>query len=105
LEVRAHGGRIMSKLGILLNSDKYRDDVVGIIKAAKAAGHDVTVFMMDDGTLLASDLSKECSGDATLAYCDHSAEPRGVKDIENATAGSQYQNAVMVHDSDKVVVF
>ncbi|MFA5802696.1 MAG: hypothetical protein WC911_09520 [Thermoleophilia bacterium] len=95
----------MSKLGILLNSDKYRDDVIGVIKAAKAAGHDVTVFMMDDGTLLASDLSAECSGDATLAYCDHSAEPRGVKDVEGATAGSQYQNAVMVHESDKVVVF
>ncbi len=95
----------MSKLGILLNSDKYRDDVVGIIKAAKAAGHDVSVFMMDDGTLLASDVSSECSGEASFAYCDHSAEPRGVKDVEGATAGSQYQNAVMMHDSDKVVVF
>lgn len=95
----------MSKLGILLNSDKYRDDVVGIIKAAKAAGHEIDVFIMDDGTLLASDVSSECGDDANIAYCDHSAEPRGVKDVEGATAGSQYQNAVMVHDADKVVVF
>jgi len=105
MEVRAHGGWNMSKLGILLNTDKYRDDVVGVIKAAKAAGHDVTVFMMDDGTLLASDLSSECSGEAELAYCDHSAEPRGVKDVPGATAGSQYQNAVMMHEADRVVVF
>ena len=95
----------MSKLGILLNSDKYRDDVVGVIKAAKAAGHDVDVFMMDDGTLLAADVSSECSGEAQFAYCDHSAEPRGVKDVEGATAGSQYQNAVMMHEADQVVVF
>lgn len=95
----------MSKLGILLNSDKYRDDVVGVIKAAKAAGHDVDVFIMDDGVLLASDVSSECGGDAQFAYCDHSAEPRGIKDVEGATAGSQYQNAVMMHEADKVVVF
>ncbi len=95
----------MSKLGILVNTDKYREDVIGVVKAAKAAGHEVTIFMMDDGTLLAPDLSSECGADATLAYCEHSAEPRGVKEVEGATAGSQYQNAVMMHDADKVMVF
>lgn len=95
----------MSTLGILVNSDKYRDDVVGIVQAAKKAGHDVKIFLMDDGTLLTEYLCGEISGAAEVAYCDHSAEPRGVKDVEGATAGSQYQNAVMMHDSDKVVVF
>lgn len=95
----------MSKLGILVNTDKYRDDIVGIVQAAKEKGHDVSIFMMDDGTLLASDLCGDIGGDAELTYCDHSAEPRGVKDVEGATAGSQFQNAVMAHESDKVVVF
>ena len=95
----------MSKLGILLNSNKYRDDVIGIIKAAKAAGHDVSIFMMDDGTLLGSEVAAECSDDAEMAYCDHSAEPLGIKEIAGATKGSQYQNAVMAHEADKVVVF
>lgn len=95
----------MSKLGILVNTDKHRDDIVGIIKAAREKGHDVSVFMMDDGTLLASDLCGELGDAAEFTYCDHSAEPRGVKDVEGATAGSQFQNAVMAHESDKVVVF
>ena len=93
------------KLGILLNSDKHLDDVVGLVKASKAAGHEVNIFAMDDGTLLLEDICKQTGGEAEVAYCDHSAEPRGVKDVEGATSGSQYQNAVMVHDSDKVVVF
>jgi len=95
----------MSKLGILVNTDKYGEEVVGVVKAARAAGHEVTIFMMDDGTLLASELASACAGDAELAYCDHSAEPRGVKNVEGATAGSQYQNAVMMHEADRVVVF
>ena len=95
----------MSKLGILVNTNKYGEDVVGVVKAARAAGHEVSIFMMDDGTLLAAELAKACANDASLAYCDHNAEPRGVKDVEGATAGSQYQNAVMIHDADKVVVF
>lgn len=95
----------MSRLGILVNTDKYRDDVVGIVKAAREKGHDVSIFMMDDGTLLASDLCGDIGDAAELTYCDHSAEARGVKDVEGATAGSQFQNAVMAHEADKVVVF
>ena len=95
----------MSTLGILVNSDKYGDDVVGAVQAAKKAGHDVKIFMMDDGVLLAQPLCGELGESAEMAYCDHSAEPRGVKEVPGATAGSQYQNAVMMHDADKVVVF
>ena len=92
-------------LGILVNSDKHLDDIVGLVKAAKDAGHGVKMFAMDDGTLLMEGICKQVGDGAEVAYCNHSAEPRGVKDVEGATSGSQYQNAVMVHDSDKVVVF
>ena len=95
----------MSKLGILVNTDKYLEDIVGLAKAAKAAGHDVTVFGMDDGTLLMADISKALGQDVEVSYCEHSASPRGVSDVEGAKAGSQYQNAVMMHEVDKVVVF
>ncbi len=101
----ANGGCAMSKLGILVNTDKYLEDVVGVAKAAKAAGHDVTIFMMDDGTLLAQDLRDRVAGEAQLSYCEHSASARNVEDVEGATSGSQYQNAVMMHEADKVVVF
>ncbi|MHB0914954.1 MAG: hypothetical protein ACYC5A_06845 [Thermoleophilia bacterium] len=95
----------MSKLGILVTTNKHRDAIVGITQAAREKGHDVAIFMMDDGTLLASDLCGDLGDAAELTYCDHSAEPRGVKDVEGATAGSQFQNAVMAHESDKVVTF
>ena len=95
----------MSKLGILVNTDKYLEDIVGLAKAAKAAGHDVTVFGMDDGTLLMADICKALGQGIEVSYCEHSASPRGVSDVEGATAGSQYQNAVMMHEVDKVVVF
>ncbi len=95
----------MSKLGILVNTDKYLEDIVGVTEAAKAVGHDVTIFMMDDGTLLAQDLCDRLSGEAQLTYCEHSASLRQVSDVEGATSGSQYQNAVMMHEADKVVVF
>ncbi len=93
------------KLGILVNSNKHLEDVLGLIKAASDAGHEVQVFAMYDGTLLTEEICKQAGDAAEVAYCDHSAQPRGVKDVEGATGGSQYQNAVMMHDADKVVVF
>ncbi len=95
----------MSKLGILVNSDKYLEDVVGLARAAKAKGHDVTIFGMDDGTLLIADICNQLGETAEVSYCEHSAGPRGVSDVEGAKSGSQYQNAVMMHEVDKVVVF
>lgn len=95
----------MSTLGVLVNSDKYLDQVVGVVQAAKKAGHTVKIFMMDDGVLLGEELCGIVASDAEVAYCDHSAEPKGIKEITGATSGSQYQNAVMMHDADKVVVF
>ncbi|MBE0429882.1 MAG: DsrE family protein [Thermoleophilia bacterium] len=95
----------MSTLGILVNSDKYRDEVLGVVQAAKKAGHDVKIFIMDDGVLLGNELCGDIGTDAEVAYCDHSAQPKGIKEIKGALAGSQFQNATMMHEADKVVVF
>lgn len=98
------------KLGILINTDSSTNHVVGLIKAALSKGHEVVLFMMDVGVrnaedkeiqALCSDNSVECS------LCDHSAHnvnfsTEGLP--ESITVGSQYNNAVMNADVDKVIV-
>ncbi len=40
------------KLGILVNTDKNLDHIIGITKSAISKGHTVSIFNMDDGTKL-----------------------------------------------------
>ena len=98
------------KLGILVNTDKHLAEVTGITRAAIEKGHEVTIFAMDDGTRLLEE--KDYIGLAGLAnvtssYCDHSAIDLAVKTdglpgaIERS---SQYNNAAMNHNADKVIV-
>lgn len=98
------------KLGILVNSDKHRDDVIGLTQAALAKGHEVTLFTMDSGTRLLTDPSYNelCRRPGVvMSFCDHSAKQGGVAagNIPDAIVrGSQYDNAVMMHTADKVIV-
>ncbi|HDO36946.1 MAG TPA: hypothetical protein ENH07_11715 [Nitrospirae bacterium] len=98
------------KLGILVNSEEHLDDVIGITKAALSSGHEVNIFTMDVGTRLFekpeyAGLSKLTG--VSMSFCDHSAKHVGAKTDglgEEIVCGSQYNNAVMHHDSDKVMV-
>jgi predicted peroxiredoxin len=98
------------KLGIVVNTDKNLDAVRGITKAALAKGHTVDFFNMDDGTkLVRSPIFAELckTPGVTVSFCDHSAKYTGVtmeglpKEI---VCGSQYNNAVLLHEADKVIV-
>lgn len=97
-------------LGILVNTNKHRDDVVAITRAAVAKGHTVEIHVMDEGTRLLSDggftdLCKEES--VKMSFCDHSATGLGTKPDtapEDVVTGSQFDNATMNHDCDKVIV-
>jgi len=98
------------KLGIFVNTDKNMDAVQGITKAALAKGHEVILFNMDTGTKLIhtpafAELSK--TKGVTVSFCDHSAKHLGVSGEglpKEIISGSQYNNAVMQHDADKVIV-
>ncbi|MEJ2685378.1 MAG: DsrE family protein [Candidatus Sulfobium sp.] len=98
------------KLGILVNTDRHLDHVMGLARAALAKGHEVTVFNMDDGTkLLATpEFSELCRmKGVTTSFCDHSAKHVGAVTEglpEEMVCGSQYNNAVMNHDADKIIV-
>lgn len=98
-------------LGILVTRDEYKEDIVGLAKAALSNGHKVIIFMMDEGCLLSTDSEftslKDING-VTMTLCDFSLKRHGLSEEnvpEGITRGSQYNNAVMNHDSDKVVVF
>ena len=98
------------KLGILITTDKQLDAILGITKAALAKGHTVALFNMDEGTRLLGNpsFSGLCKTEGvSMSFCDHSA-----KHINVATegipgeivCGSQFDNANMNHESDKVIV-
>lgn len=98
------------KLGILVNTDRHLDAVVGLARAAVGKGHEVIVFAMEDGTrLLGAPAYVAISAlpAVTMGFCHESAARAGVS-IEglpdDVNCGSQLQNAMMVHNADRVVV-
>lgn len=97
------------KLGILVNTDRHLAHIVGLARAAVAQGHEVTIFAMDRGTRLVGevDLLSLCTLEGVdLSLCAHSAEEEGVdtKGIpKDVICGSQFNNAMMNHQADRVI--
>jgi len=97
------------KLGILITTDKNNDAVVGLTKAAVSKGHEVIIFCTDVGVNLVKDKSftdLSATSVVKMGYCDHSGKALGVskEDVPEAiTCGSQFDNATMFHDVDKLV--
>ena len=99
------------KLGIVVTTDRHLDHIVGLTKVASKKGHEVTIFAMDAGTKLLgeTEFTQLCSEDnVIISLCQHSASEHGVNmegiSIE-IVLGSQFNNAMMHSESDKVVVF
>jgi len=98
------------KLGIFVNTDRHLTDVVGITRAASSKGHEVGIFVMDDGCRLLG--TPEFSGlclvsGVSMSFCDHSAKGMNVSTEgvpKQIACGSQYNNAVMVNESDRIIV-
>jgi predicted peroxiredoxin len=97
-------------LGMLLITGGYRDDVLGLARAALEQGHEINMFMMDDGVFYSQDL--EIAGLAamagvTISLCERSCQWRNIEETmipEGITAGSQMQNAVMHNSADRILV-
>jgi hypothetical protein len=98
------------KLGILVNTDSNVQDVIGLTKAAISKGHEAVIFMMDVGVRNAGNAEvQQLSKDekVSCSLCDHSAHNAGFSTDglpDTITVGSQYNNAVMNADVDKVIV-
>jgi hypothetical protein len=96
-------------LGILVTKYENLEHIAGVVKAARAAGHPVTLFMTDEGVKFSRDpkfLELTMIDGVNISVCDHSCEQIGIHEkTEGITYGSQYNNAGMMHDSKRVVVF
>jgi len=98
------------KLGLLVTTDDHPEALLGITDAALSKGHDVSIFVMDAGTrLLGRPEIRELSTrqKIVMSFCEHSAQGLGVAFDGLPAAivrGSQYDNATMLHEADKVIV-
>jgi len=98
------------KLGILVNTDRHFEDIRGLTEAAVSKGNEVRIFVMDEGTKLLENpaLSKLCElPGVSISYCSHNANQLQVKirDVcDQMVCGSQFENACMDNESDKVIV-
>ncbi|HHK60512.1 MAG TPA: hypothetical protein ENJ73_02160 [Desulfobacterales bacterium] len=98
------------KLGILVNSDRHLSAIVGLTRTAVARGHSVQIFAMDSGTRLLEEAAYRdlaALDGVSMSYCDHSAKELEVNTTavpENIECSSQFSNAAMHHNADKVLV-
>jgi hypothetical protein len=97
------------QLGILITKHENREHISGIIKAARRAGHPVRVFLNDEGVRFSLDpgfLAVLSLDGVAVAVCDHFREKLGIEQkTEGITYGSQYDNAVMLRECERVLVF
>jgi peroxiredoxin family protein len=97
------------QLGIMITKYANLDHIAGVVKAAGQAGHPVRIFVTDEGIKFTRDakfLELLDLDDVEVAACDHMCEVLGIKEkVAGITYGSQYDNAGMLHDSERVLVF
>lgn len=97
-------------MGILVNTNENLPEIIGLTRAALSKGHEVSIFTMDEGTRLLREASFTdlCKLDnVNMSFCDHSAKRINVITdglSEKIVGGSQLNNAIMSHNSDKVIV-
>ncbi len=98
------------KLGMLINTAKHVDDVVGICRAALARNHQVSIFVTDEGSRLLESAAfvslAELQG-VSMSVCDHSAKMIGANTeglSPKIVRASQLNNAMMNHSADRVIV-
>jgi hypothetical protein len=97
------------KLGIMITKPENLEHITGVTKAARAAGHPVMIFMTDEGVKFSTDpkfLELLKVDGVEISVCDHSRERIGLHGkTEGISYGSQYNNAGMLHDSARVLIF
>jgi hypothetical protein len=96
-------------LGIMITKYEHLEHIVGVVKAARKAGHPVMIFMTDEGVKFTRDqkfLELLKAGGVGCSVCDQSCEQIGIHEkTEGVFYGSQFNNAGMLQNSSRVLVF
>src|SRR5574337_469390 len=96
-------------LGIMINRYENQEHISGLVKAARKAGKNVMLFLTDEGVRFTRDpkfLELLKADGVEISCCDHSCERVGLHEkTEGISYGSQYNNAGMLHDSTRVLIF
>jgi hypothetical protein len=96
-------------LGIMVTKYENLEHIAGVAKAARKTGKAVTIFLTDEGVRFTRDPNfLELLGTDGIEFscCDHSCERVSIHEkTAGISYGSQYNNAGMLHDSARVVVF
>ena len=98
------------RLGVLVSSDEHLDKVIGLCKAAKIKGVEVTIFFTHRGTLLTQDPRfAELEGMARMSLCNVGFESHGLKPpvvgIGEKDYGTQARHGELIEECDRYVVF
>ncbi len=97
-------------LGMLLITRGYTEDVLGLVGAAVRQGHEVRLFMMDDGVFYSQETSVAALAEhpgVEISLCERSCQWRDIDESmipAGITSGSQMQNAVMHNSADRMIV-
>lgn len=102
------------RLGIVITDESLGAHAMGVMKAAYARGWSNSCFLTDRGVLMLKDAGF-CDlmrgNDLDVAVCELSMDRYAHPTAEDAelmqrvVIGGQYQDAQMVHNSDRVLVF
>jgi peroxiredoxin family protein len=96
------------QLGIVATRDQFGARLVGLASAAAARGWSCRCFLTDRGVMhihSAPFLALARSGKIRVDVCEYSWERYGDgSHPDGVTMSSQYQNAELAHQCDKVIV-
>jgi predicted peroxiredoxin len=96
-------------LGILVTTSRHLADVIGITKAAVLKGHEVMIFIMDEAIFLMSEAGLQGLASlkgVSLSFCEASTKQLGFQTEgipKEIAPGSQFNNAMMVKQADRVI--
>jgi peroxiredoxin family protein len=97
------------KLGIFVSSDQNLTHLIGISKAAKAAGKEVAVFLTNRGVLLTQDPDfPQMEGLAHVSLCNVNFEAfkleKPVPVVDDKDYATQMRHAEMIAECDRYIV-
>ena len=96
-------------LGIMITKYENLEHISGVTRAACTAGHRVLIFLTDEGVRFTRDpkfLELLTVEGVEISVCEHNCELSGIHErTAGITYGSQYNNAGMMHESARVLVF